>query len=268
MGAGTRSTDAEPSAETASPDPRRLQLRPLVEGAVALLALAAIFRGIALAIDNPMTGTFVGAVVVSFVLGRAGVPLAGRSRRALRRASVGSLLAGGAIVAAVFAALPFGARLELVAPSTALVFGTAEALAVAFRDEIWLHGMPLAYAARAGVPRWAAGIFAVAASVAAVALEPGATAVGLFGVAAASALFVILWIRSRDGWAPIAAHFAWAWLAGALLAGELFQLSPAQLMHGPTSRGALGTAMALSFAAAAAIAISRQLPEAAPEELS
>lgn len=253
MGAGTPSTDGAAAA------PAGWRLGPLVEGAVALLAIGAILRGLAVAFDNPMTGTFVGAVVVSFAMGRAGVPVASRSSRALRRAGLGAILGTGVIAFAVVAGAPFGARLTAASPSVALVFGTAEALAIAFRDEIWLHGMPLAYAARAGIPPRAAATFAILTPVAAVALEPGATPPGLATVAAASALFVVLWTRSRDGWAPLAAHFTWAWLAGAVLAGELLYLGP-PLVHGAGGRGTIAWLAALGFVVAAVAASRIQMP--------
>lgn len=241
-------------------------IRPLLEGAALVLALGVAFRIIAVVLDNPMTGHLVGAVLVSFLVDRAGVPLA-KTPGHLRRAAIGASATALVVALAIAAGHLFGTRLGVVRPSFALAFGTAEAFAVAYRDEIWLHGLPLAYAARAGLTREAIP-FAVIAPIATTALEPGATLAGLCGVAATSAFFVALWVRSRDGWAPIAAHFVWAWLVGALLAGELVELTgPGPWMHGPTSRGALAWLGVVGFAIAAAVVARRGLPKGAAAEV-
>ena len=189
------------------------------------MGLGVTFRAIGALVGNPMTSTVLGAVVVSFVVARAGVENEATTRSSVVRALRAGACSLGVVAVAVMAALVAGGRLQLVFPGTTLVFSLAEAAAVAYRDELWLHGIPLACAWRAGVRGPVAVGYGALASAAVVALEPGATLPGVLLTLASGAFFTVLWQRTRDGWAPIGAHFAWAWGSEALIGGELLDLA-------------------------------------------
>jgi hypothetical protein len=167
-------------------------------------------------------------------------------------------LSGVVVSAVVAAAIAAGGELAWVAPGATLLFSFAESAAIGYRDELWLHGLPLLFAARAGLPRGAAIAFAAAASVAAIALEPGASVASLALTASSAVWFALLWQRTGDAWAPVAAHLAWAWVSEALLAGELLDLASAQ---GRIARGlgASGAPAWIATAAFAALAIATAL---------
>ncbi|HZO17197.1 MAG TPA: CPBP family glutamic-type intramembrane protease [Polyangiaceae bacterium] len=199
--------------------------REIARGALYLVGLAVVFRAIHALVGNPMTSTILGAVVVSFVVARAGVNNEATNRASVLRALRAAACALAVVAAAVIAALVAGGRLQLVFPGATLVLSLGEAAAVGYRDELWLHGIPLACAWRAGVRGPVAVAYGALASAAVVALEPGATLPGVLLTLAAGAFFTVLWQRTRDGWAPIGAHFAWAWGSEALIGGELFDLT-------------------------------------------
>jgi hypothetical protein len=253
MVAGTHSTEA-----TA---PRPLELRPLLWGAAFLLGIGALQRAAAQFTDNPMTQTMLGAVVVSMVAGRAELPNEGASRGARQRGLRGALLGSIPVVAALAATLAAGGSIEAGAPAAAMFFGVVEAAALAYRDELWLHGMVLAFAMRGGVPKTVAAGYAVSASMAATALLPRADIEGVLLTGAASTLFVALWLRGRDAWAPIAAHFAWAWLVDGALAGDLLDVrfASGRLTHEASARGLPAWVASATFVALA-LSVLRGIP--------
>jgi hypothetical protein len=159
----------------------------------------------------------------------------------------GGAIAVAAVVAGTAAALATGATLEVAGVSTAAWYGAAESFAIGYGYEVWLRGIPLRFARRAGVSdRWAF-VFVTCAGVAVVALEPKTTIAGLLLAAASSAAFAAMWLRGGDGYGPIAAHVSWVWLADALLEGDALRL---------VERGGELTARASAFGAPAVAAAS------------
>lgn len=256
--AGTPSTDEE--------NPNRV----LAMGAILVVSLGAVIRGIDGWLSNPMQATVLGAVVVSFAMGRAGVPSARGGGRAWRRAIVSAGVVFVILAVAAGVAVAAGGSVSSAQPSAAVFFGIIESVFLALRDEVWLHGIPLTFAARARLPLRYGAIFAVLASVAAVALERSATPVGLALVATSSAAFVALWLKGRDAWAPIGAHFAFSFGADALLGGELLAVGPGagNLTAGPSAHGIIAIVASLGFAALAAGAPRLPIPQATQEEMS
>jgi len=238
-------------------------------GAVLVVSLGAVIRGIDGWLSNPMQATVLGAVVVSFAMGRAGVPSARGGARAWRRAVVSAGVVFVILAVAAAGAVAAGGAISVAQPTAAVFFGLIESLFLALRDEVWLHGIPLTFAARARLPLRYGAIFAVLASVAAVALERSATPVGLALVATSSAAFVALWLKGRDAWAPIGAHFAFSFGADALLGGELLAVGPGagNLTTGPSAHGIIAIVAALGFAAAAAGVPRLPIPQATQEEM-
>jgi hypothetical protein len=196
----------------------------LAKGALSMVVLGGVMRGLALMIGNPMTVSMLGAVAVSLIAGRVGIRTEEGGAAARLRARWGGGLGAGPALLGALAALALGASLHVVQPTLTIAFATAEALAVAYRDELWLHGIPLAFALRARVPKRHAAAFAVLAGVAPALLLPGSHMEGLLLSLASSAFFVGLWLRTGDAWAPVAGHFAWTWVVEALLSGELLDL--------------------------------------------
>jgi hypothetical protein len=228
------------------------RVRAVALGVVYLLGAGLALRALAWLVPNPTTQALFGALVLSFVAARAGLAMEATGERALRRAARGAALGAGAISLTVAACFLWpGASLGAARPSATIVFGTAEAFATAYRDELWLRGLPLAFAVRARVPTGVAVAFVVAAQLAALALAPGAGPAALAEGAAAALAFALLWLRSGDGWAPIAAHFAWSWIAGTLFGGEILDLRIARGGLG----GGLDAAGPPGWLAAAALAL-------------
>jgi hypothetical protein len=233
-------------------DNARRGLATLAAGALYLLSLSMILQLIAAWLDNPMQEVVLGALAVSLVAGRAGLgkesDAAPSWRLALRAAALTSLPLA---MAMAFMLVQHGAMPEFVAPGVSLLFGGFEAFAVAYRDELWLHGIPLLFARRAGVPVSLAVLYAALVSVAAVALQPGASVAGLTMTLVAGGYFALLWSKTQSSWVPVSAHFAWACLSGSVLAGELVQL-PQLLPYGAASSGLTAWVATLSFAVLAA----------------
>jgi hypothetical protein len=227
------------------------RLTVLARGAAYLVVTGAIVSGVRFWVGNPMTGVLIAAMVVSVAAGRAGIVSEAGGRAARRRA----LLGGGAtmvlVLALVSAAMMIGATLLLLSPTTTALFGVAESFAAAYVAELWLHGMSLHFAQRADVPlRWAFP-YAVFAGMAPTLLAGGLEPTSLALAAASGAFFTALWLRGGDAWAPLGAHFAWAWSVESLLAGDLFDLSSGagRLMLGPGSTAPLAWLATLGFAA-------------------
>jgi CAAX prenyl protease-like protein len=234
----------------------KARLRAVASGAAWLVGIGVALQAVRVFVDNPMLANLVGALAVSFVATRAGAPVEAGNALARRRALRGALLAAAAVLAAVLAARIAGAELGFTAPSLTLAYGTAEAAAIAYRDEVWLRGIPLAHLERARVTRPLLLVYGAATGVAAAALQPGASAAGLALVGASGLFFAALWITTRDGWAPIAAHFVWA-LASESLAGDIFYLGPQAgvMSHGAQARGMVAWGGAAAFAALAVVAL-------------
>jgi len=257
------------AAGTPFTEPEESPTRVVAMGALVVVSLGAVIRGIDGWLSNPMQATVIGAVVVSIAMGRVGVPSARGGGRAWRRAIVSAGVVFAILAVATLAAHLAGGAVTVAQPSAALFFGTIESLFHALRDEVWLHGIPLTFAARARLPLRYGAVFAVLASVAAVALERSANPVGIALVATSSAAFVALWLKGRDAWAPIGAHFAFSFGADALLGGELLAVGPGagNITTGPSASGAIAIVAAVGFVIAAAGAPRLPLPAATQEEM-
>ena len=130
-----------------------------------------------------------------------------------------------------------------------MFFGTVESLGVAYRDELWLHGLILLFAKRAAIPpRWAV-LYATVASTAAVVGVAGTTVAGLALTAGASLWLATLWQTRGDAWLPVAAHFGWAWMATTVLSGDPFDLNIQRhiLPYGSSSSGWMAWTAAACF---------------------
>ncbi|MFT3774782.1 MAG: hypothetical protein QM820_56255 [Minicystis sp.] len=119
-------------------------------------------------------------------------------------------------------------------PSFAIVLALLRAIAVSVRDELLYRGIPLFAASRAGVPAWAARLFAALAGGAAIALMPGVEASGIVLAVASGWLFAGLWQKEGGGFAAGGAHAAWLLLFGSLLHGGLFEV---EWVHGNIAIG-------------------------------
>lgn len=270
MGAGTPSTEGESRSRHQARREQRAELPPspkgqlgsVAKGASLLIALAAVVRVIDALVNNPLSRAAFGAIAVSLVLGWVGSRSEGLGAAARRRATLAAGLVLVPLAAMVAAALVGGGQLYLVRPGLTVVFGAAESLATAYRDELWLHGLVLLYAARGGVRRPLAAVYAVLASAAVLALQPGLGAPGLLLALASTALFVLLWLRTGDAWAPVAAHAAWLWLTESLLSGELLDVvSPAgRVGAGTGASGAPAWAAAALFLALCVLVARGRVP--------
>jgi hypothetical protein len=234
-------------------------VRPIALAAVTMVAIALGLRVIAAYLDNSLSRPLAGAIAVMLVAGRIGVETESASARARRRALRGAALACAAMTVPFVLTVARGARIGVGTIELSALLGSVEAFAVAYRDELWLRGIPLLLATRALVPRVALVPFFVAAAVAAIALEPNARLGGIAMIAGSSLLFSVLWLETRDAWAPVAAHAAWLWSADVLFGGEILELSH-KLPATPSASGAVSWCAAIGFAAVAALAW-RRIPD-------
>lgn len=212
------------STVPASDQDGRQQLRTLVTGALYVVSTAAVVQAIEAFVDNPMSAAVIIAAAVSLIAARADVQNERFVARARKRMAWGLLIAVAATAAAVLTVLGRGGTFELSGISAAGFYGVAEAVGIGYAREVWLRGIPLAFAKRAGVPDRHAFTFAALAGVAIVLLEPNTHIEGVVLTAASSAAFTALWIRSGDGYAATTAHIAWVWLMDAAVSGEVFLL--------------------------------------------
>jgi len=190
-----------------------------------LVVTGAVVQIIAQLSNNPVQAGVIGAVAVSLIAARASLPSTPFDRTARNALTRGLLLGAAPALIALVAGLILGGNVTVSSIGGAALFGVVEALTVAYRDELWLVGLPLLFARRARVAEPVAFGYAVVASLAAAALLPGVTLTGLALRGTATALFAALWLRHRTVWAPVAAHFSWYWLANAALAGDLVDVA-------------------------------------------
>jgi membrane protease YdiL (CAAX protease family) len=218
---------------------------------VALVLLAA-FLG-----SSPLPEAVLGALLVDVATGRAGLPW---SEDELTRQDVLRRLGVGAAVGAGVAALALGISLaagwgaaEPAAPTAMSLAALIPASAIAVRDELLYRGLPLLFAARAGLPWWSAVIFGALASPSAFAGgDISAAAVAL--AVANGALFAMLYVRLRGAWAAVGAHAAWATVTEILARGTFFEvrwtsgeLATGEMANGPPAW--IGAALALAVVA-------------------
>ena len=217
----------------------RARLRLVAAAAAYLLAIGLALRLLASVVKAPVAQWTLGALLVSVVAMRAGLQAEPFNAVTGARALRGAGLASAAVAVCLLAMLLEGASLVWApgAPSSSLFYSTLVAAALAYRDELWLRGIPLHFARRAELPQWLTGCYLIATGVAAIALETHSSTAGVVLTACSGAFFTALWLKSGDLWAPVAARFAWGWLSEALLAGELLDLTNGWLPHGPAARG-------------------------------
>jgi hypothetical protein len=239
------------SAEARDPDAPASPVIELGLGVAWLVGIAATLQIVDRLLPEAALGTVViGAVLVDFLAGRAGVrwneereaekpvDYPALARRVLRGAGIA--LGAGLAVIALSAALGFLDRHgEPVRLDTAVLLALVRAAAVGVRDELLYRGVPLAAAARAGIPAPAARVFAALTGAAAVALQPGVSAAGIALALGSGWLSASLW-QSRGAFAAVGARAAWILLFGSLLHGGLFDVHwhAGNLTIGNTSWGA------------------------------
>lgn len=176
-------------------------------------------------------------------------------RRALPAAAIGLGLAATIVL---LGAVTDGVDLERV-PSVSvslLALGLVNAVLVAWRDELLLHGLAIRALGDASHPL--ARVLACAATSAAAAVGKGDTSPRAVVVAALlGAILGALWVRDRGAWQPFAAHVAFRFAAGPLLAGGIVQMRVAATAWGGADAGLLGGTVAvvalLPFASAAVV---------------
>lgn len=219
----------------------RQRLREVALGAAYLIGLAVARQIVRAFIDNPMTSVMITALVVSFVTGYAGLRAEEGGAPARRRALVAAALTTLPVVAAIAVALLLGAQLPIAPPGMSAIFGVAEAIAIGYVAETWLHGLPMRYAERAGVPTALAVGYAVAAGVGAQIFAGPIAPAGVALAVASGTFFTLLWLRTGDAWAPVTGHIVWVWSCDGLLRGDLFDLGPeaGRLTHALEATGAV-----------------------------
>jgi hypothetical protein len=210
--------------------------------------------------SRPLVGILLGAIAADVARTRveayepAGATPHGRAARAVRGAAVGLAVGLAPLLAGALSGL---ANVHLVAPSPlGLATGGARAIAVAYRDEVLGRGIPLALAARAGVPL-PATLAWIALLAAAPAAATGASAAALAATLAGAMLFAVAWRRGglAAGWG---AHAAWLFAVGVVARGEPFELAWRSGALGPAGRAA-GVAgwLAAASLGVAALALAR-----------
>lgn len=232
-----------------------------------MVGLAAAIHVVASALgQSPLAATLAGAVVADLGGSRAGVQWADPAeadgddtwrawRRALQRVALGAGVAAAAAAGTLGIALALGwASAALGQPSWTLALALLRAAAAAVRDEILLSGIPLATAARAGLPASYAVVFAALAHGAAVALVPGAGGAAVPLAIALGALAAALWRRHGGLAAAVSAVATFGLLTGAGLRGSLLDVTwPGSVVH--AGARASGPAAWLAAAVLTAIAV-------------
>lgn len=250
MAAGTRSTDPERARG-------RRMLLELAAGLACSLAVTAGLQLLAGAMPNPLARASLGALGVSLVASAVRMPSEPWGRGPRRRASVGVGFGLAFALSSLAMALATGYSLRRGELGLGLALGLGEALAGAYRDELWLRGLPAYFGRRAGVPRAVALAYLIASGAAASLGSPHPTVVGVVLATVTGALPAVLWIRTEDPWAPVAATASWRLVADVLLAGDGLELAPHKLPSAPSASGSLAWVMAGLAALAAVVAFRR-----------
>lgn len=243
MAAGTRSTEN-----------RARSLRELAAGVALMLAVAAALQLLAGFVTNRLSAALLGAFGVSMVAGAIGLERTSTGARWRGLVLRGAALGGGVVVLPLVVALALGSNLRTGTLGLGTLLGVGESVAVAYRDEVFLRGLPLLFARRAKVPPALCVLFAVATGVAHVVLAPNAAPLGLALVAASGLLFAVLWWRTSELLVPVAAHAAWRILTEVLLAGDALDLDPGKLPTSVAAGGPLAWATVGSMLVGAVVA--------------
>ncbi len=243
---------------TRGPSPRQ-RLAILATGAAWLIGIRAGLVLLAAVIGTqPLAEAVLGALVVDVLAGRAGLSWSEdepTKRELLRRTLVGAGLGGALAGAALAVSLAAGwATITATGVGAAALVGTVGVAAGAVRDELLYRGLPILFAARAGVPRWAVVAFAALASPSGflftAATTPGAVALSI----GAGALFAVLYLYGRGAWIAVGAHASFAIVTDVLARGGLadLQWASGELAEGAAATGApayVGAAIAIAMAA-------------------
>jgi hypothetical protein len=259
-------------AESASPT---LSLNELGQGAAWLVGIGAALQILDAVLGPANLGAAIfGALGTDLAAGRAGVRWDRDAvkdeapRTPVRRIAAGAAvaLAAGIATIGVAAALRWFHVEATLGPSTALAFAVARAAAVSVRDELLFRGIPLAAAARAGVPAPIARGFSALVSGASLVLVPGVTPAALALAVASGWLFASLWEKDRGAWAAVGAPAAWVLLLGSVLHGGVVDLAwtTGELTVGASAAGAPTWIACAALIAAAAILPRLPWPAAGP----
>jgi membrane protease YdiL (CAAX protease family) len=235
-------------------------MRVLLIGAAWLVGLRAALVVLAAVLESsPLPEAVIGALIVDIGTGRAGVLWAEGDPA---RGVVLRLAARGAAVGAGVAGLALGASIVLglatVAPASlhaTQLIGFIPAAAVAVRDELLFRGLPLHFAARAGLPLWAAVAFGALASPSAFVAASSLSAAAVILAIANGALFGVLYAKTKSAWTAVGAHAAWTITTDVIARGGLFEarwssgeLASADAASGPPAYLAAALAVAASIA--------------------
>jgi uncharacterized protein len=251
---------------------------PLIElglGAAWLVGISAALQVLDAVLGPANLGVAIfGALGTDLAAGRAGVrwdrdAKAGDDPRIPARrlaAGAGVALAVGVAAVGIAGALRWFHVEATPSPSAALAFAVARAAAISVRDELLFRGIPLAAAARAGVPAPIARGFSALVSGAALVLVPGVTPAALALAIASGWLFASLWERDRGAWAAVGAHAAWALLLGSVIHGGVLDLAwtTGELTVGASAAGAPAWIASVALLAAAALLPRLPWPAAPP----
>ncbi|NUO50018.1 MAG: CPBP family intramembrane metalloprotease [Polyangiaceae bacterium] len=213
----------------------------------ALLILAGVLG------SSPLPEAVLGALIVDLATGRAGLPWSEddlKRGEALRRAMLGAGVGAGvaALALGISLAAGWGTGFAGHADVTSLM-AFVPAGAIAVRDELLYRGLPLLFAARAGLPIWTAVAFGALASPSTFAGgHPSAAAIAL--AVSNGALFGTLYVRTKSAWGAVGAHAAWALVTDMLARGTLFEVrwGAGELATGEAAAGPpafVGAALAL-----------------------
>ena len=246
---------------TRSTDPRASLLREVGAGTACLLAVTAALQLAAGYLPNPVSRAVAGAIGLSLVAGAVGIETDGTMAGARLGLARGIRLSLAAVFVVLAASLALGGRIEAGEVGLGTLIGLTESAAIAYRDELWLRGLPLFFARRAGVSDRVSLLYVVATGVCAVLVDPGAKPTGLLLVAASSFAYASLWLSTRDLWAAVGAHAVWRVAGDVVFAGDLLQLEPQKLPTTPGASGILAWVSALAMIGVA-LAVWRRVPKA------
>jgi membrane protease YdiL (CAAX protease family) len=192
---------------------------PRLGVAAGALALYVGCRIIEIVLEAQSLAAMVGqSVLVEFGAARLGVEWRSGDvpGRATRGAAMGVVLA--AVVFGILVATRSVLFVAASAPASLLVLGLGSAVLVAWREELLLHGLTFRVVGD-GLPPIGAVLACGATSAGAALGRPDATARTVVVAALLGILFGALWARDRGAWAPVAAHAAFRYATGTLLAG-------------------------------------------------
>lgn len=200
---------------------------PLIALGFAALAI----NGVALAnlllersLGNPLSIALFGALLVGFVAQRLGVEETAMAARQWRQVLLAALLVVPVLALAL--ALNWSPAARWVRPrlDVSVALAVVESFAVAYRDTLWLRILPSHAAEVARVPTIFLAAFVAAAGLAVASNQGDPSAAGYALTVAFAWLGMVLWLRSRNLWVPVVAHFTWIFTRDSVFSGLLFDL--------------------------------------------